>query len=519
VRTLQPLETIAVPDAAPQPNEELRVSGLSLLFYDFYLLDRDGRGPGSVLLPVSCGEYGYGSLFDFSPDEQAAIAVHRYEDPITIPPVDLPNGSPAQGEATLFFQMACEQFLLATTVVNVDRHRKSFADAPRLQAQAPLMVDDILALIYALNDPRSPQFRSLSQQRRGALQACFGDHWCDPPNAAQSRKNVGVQVWDIDNKLRPSGREGGGLALAEQFCWELAAILDCNNEYVVRDGEWRARTPSQIQVLTTQGTSVFASHRVLTHRSVCVEISQVHKPNVTTRSVERLRHYGYDSTSLYLWGHLALQEFALGYFSHHLSEKLHEAASLHRSHSVQAGGRAALTTVGDMLDELTAIRAAVYHALDGVCRITEHMRERRHPDFFLQAVQDRELDTARLGVERKLRELSEGIAADAYQVHLGREQADLMRELGALTEAASSASERFSTLAYMVGAVQLVLLAGFIGEVVPWLGGHLAKGVIGGAIVAFALFAYFWTNHRSTRSPHQSRQYPRRTRRSTRPEL
>ena len=489
------IDSDSVPTVAPSEQDELRINGLSLLFYDFYLItDVNGSNFNDTFIELLNSPHHYNLLFDVTEADRKNHDIYFLRTPLTLTPIQLPTAGIAKGTMRLIFQVVGAQFLLAITEINVDRS-DDIIDGPQISVDQPLRVEDVLTLINELNHPEGSLFESLENQRDRAVRSCFGPT-TKPINAVQSTKNVAMQIWEIDNlQLQPTDRVDG-IQLSYQFAWELSALLECNSDLIRVHRAWRERHVHHIQSLVQHGTDVLADHRVLTNRSVCLEISQVKHPTLTIRSAQRLSVFGYDSTSIYLWGYLALQEFVLGYYNRYLSTLLQQASeSLRYTGGEHPHDIVVYGSGRDVLADLVKTKVALYHVLDSIYWITENMREKRHAVFFAEAVEARGLDDVFGEVERKLQELT-GVATDVHQVFVSIDQRDIMSDLRSLNEAAVSTRRGIAFLSFAVAAAQAAVLADYLGKLIPCLDLPLWKGLLGIGLFGAALLLYVFLSRR-----------------------
>jgi len=266
--------------------------------------------------------------------------------------------------------------------------------------------------------------------------------------------------------------------------------LECNSDLVATHHAWKKRRVDQIETLLQQGSDVLADHRVLTNRSVCLEISQVTHPTLTVRSAQRLAVFGYDSTSIYLWSYLALQEFILGHYNKFLTTWLQRVNDSEEPSRVEnLGMNNTYKSAHTMLSTLVNVKTSIYYALDNVCWITEEMKERRHAKFFADAVTTRGLSSVQTEVERKLYELT-NIATDVHQVLLTLDQRNIMADLRAISQAANHTRRSISLLNFALAATQAAILSDYLGNLVPILSAPLWKGLIGLGLFAAAIILY-----------------------------
>ena len=288
-----------IPNRCPSGQKELKIDGLSLVFYNFYLLPQDSSvNASNEGLEKLESPNKYQIMFEFSSQEQANHEVYLYKKTLTIAPTMLLTELKIAGNARLYFQLVEGKFLLATTVINVDR--LSTILATKVDAERSLTVDDVFSMVMQLEWEQGSIFKELELQREKAVNECFGE-FKKPPISSLNGKIVGIQIWDIaDLKLSPTEMISG-FELAHKYAWEITALLQVTSDLMRAHQTWRRRSHEQVAQLMCESTAVLADHRVITNGRVCLEISQVTHPTLTERSSDRLRLFGYDSTSIYLW--------------------------------------------------------------------------------------------------------------------------------------------------------------------------------------------------------------------------
>lgn len=484
-----------LPAVAPDPQNELQINGLSLLFYDFYLVSHDEVKTANCMTKLE-SSYHYKTIFDFVAEGAIDHEFYLYSRPLTITPLMLPTAGIVKGTARLLLQLIENHFLLAVTIINIDSSGRVI-DGPKLESKEPFRTNDVLTLINELNESSGSLYGIISAQRNQAVSECFGAFEI-PANASQSRKNVAIQIWDIENLNLKKPDRVDGIRLSYRFGWEIAALLNCNSDLIRVHHAWRDRRVDQIAILLNQGTDVLADHRVLTNYSVCLEISQVAHPSLTVRSAQRLAVFGYDSTSIHLWHYLALQEFILGYHNQLLSFLLDRADELTRRlrSAGQASGVMPQAQLREMLIQLVETKAAIYGTFDKVCWIAEKMREKRHAKFFEESTKARGLDAVLGEIERKLRELT-SIATDVHQVLLSMDQTEIMRDVQNLNRAALHSKRSLSLLVFAVMAAPAAILADYVGQLFPELDSPTWKGIIGLGLFLLAMLLY-WALRKSS---------------------
>ncbi|MET8862101.1 hypothetical protein ABZW11_04000 [Nonomuraea sp. NPDC004580] len=108
-----------------------------------------------------------------------------------------------------------------------------------------------------------------------------------------------IQIWDLGGSDRQEAPYEG-VAESRRFCWEISTLMAHATDHVAFDGLWRRRSPDQVFNDVGTGYTVLGDHMVFLNTSCCLEIS--HLPvGLRTRSEFRMRYYGYDSSSIFVW--------------------------------------------------------------------------------------------------------------------------------------------------------------------------------------------------------------------------
>lgn len=480
-----------VPSEPPEDSNELRIDGLSLLFYHFYLLDKptanaDLRPMGLEIEAIRCDHH-YNTLFNFNDDELKRHEVYRYTKPLEIFPMELQNAGCANGAATLCFQ-SVGRFLLTSTIINVDLNGDTIHHR-HLNVGRSLTVSDIYDIIKNLNHP-GPHFDRLEAQREQAISDCFG-HYSIPSFANQSRSILAMQVWDIANLTLTPRKKVDGVKLCFSYGWEVSALLEANCDVIWHKEGWkRNRRRDQVTKHFENASDVLADHRVLRNRSVVLEICQVNHPEIGVRSAQRLASFGYDSTSVFLWGHLALEEFVLEFYSKELSVMLSNSNQVLSSMSANADRVYSRDdTSRAILLDLLKVKTDIYYALDNVSWITEDMIEDRHVTFFRSSNRDRGFDELIGVIERKLGELS-SISTDMNQVLLLADQRNTLHDLHSLTQATARAKRSIDIFFFVMTAAQATILSDYFTSLIPALHTPAWKSAIALALFGLAILMF-----------------------------
>lgn len=283
------------PEDIPSPPEaaELFVSGVSLITYISLHLKRDvltaalddgkvsqDTGPNSYLAKLIDHRLHYTELISANrlPSE-IAFAAHAQADSLQQSIVWLDD----------------EYALLVIPWVFATSNRRDALGSLRLSH--PLSLAELLELVRVITSQavcdKVAKQAVMALCDQGILSA--GDVLdVRPMNALPA-----IQIWDLDGSVRDAVPYDG-VTESRRFCWEISTLMAHAIDHVAMDGLWRRRSRDQVFNDIATGYTVLGDHMVFVNPSCCLEIS--HLPiDLRTRSEFRMRHYGYDSSSIFVW--------------------------------------------------------------------------------------------------------------------------------------------------------------------------------------------------------------------------
>lgn len=456
-------QVLTVSDSCPHTTEELRINGLSLIFYDYFILDGSEKLTleNPSILEIKSKNH-YNILFNLSSGGFQSQKIFQYKNGLTIPSFKLINGDNIYGSAKLFFQIIADKFLLTTTVVNIDLKNVTLS-SNKIHVSKPLKADDVLEMITQLNEPGKTPFNQLAERRKKAIQDCFG--LTIHSDSIQSRKTLGIQIWDLENLKIENESPITGIKLLNDFGWEISALLQSNSDLIRKHKEWRRQSKDRIEKLFQNISSVLSDHAVVTNGSICLEISQVNYPVLTERSSDRIMIFGYDSTSIYLWGYLALLEFVLNYYNATLSSMLYQARqTITKQSTTDKKIIIDYDKARELIKTVVNIKTEIYDSLDNVYWITGNMNEQRHVDFFQNSATSLRLDKEVIRIEQKLDQLT-SITSDIEEVLLSLDQRDTMQKIKVLTEKTAETNRVLEFLSVVAAIASSVIFTQFLASI------------------------------------------------------
>ena len=394
------------------------------------------------------------------------------------------------------------QFFLLQTVALVDRDEIT-RHPNTLNIPRSLGTDDILKFLDALQTKDRTELHGQLEEIIMQFLSRSNNNFECQRLSAKMRQPIAIQIWNIDGlNLKPEDEVSGSL-LVLHYAWELSALLSFYTEHFRRKGLWKNRRLDQVQREFKSETDVLKDHRIVTNERVCIEISQVNHPYLTPVSAQRLYAYGYDSTSIFLWGYLALQDAALEYYSKQADTSLYEIESELSTWIIETDKAIDKEVVRIkeskkipiMLRELVARRLEIISAVGRHTTTWMYCYEDRHIMFLNQGTKLRKIDEKKEEIYRSLNNVKE-LAFDFTQVLLAVESGrtnietnNLLKEAKQLNENQSNMTKRLNILNFLVGGTAIAPLTEFITSLIQPLNNTTGKiiVVISLAIIFFSL--------------------------------
>jgi hypothetical protein len=166
-----------------------------------------------------------------------------------------------------------------------------------LELSRPLALGDVLEVLRVVTDERIAD--RISRQAVATLVSDGIVRDQDVKLAWPLHTLPGIQIWDLSGTHR-AAVPYEGVNESRRFCWEISTLMAHATDHVVYDGLWRRRSRDQVFNDVGSGFTVLGDHMVFLNSSCCLEIS--HLPiNLRPRSEFRMKSYGYDSSSIFVW--------------------------------------------------------------------------------------------------------------------------------------------------------------------------------------------------------------------------
>jgi hypothetical protein len=173
-----------------------------------------------------------------------------------------------------------------------------------IDAREPLSVDELLKVFELVNAESLSHM--IVKEATTALHEMGILSQDDVLRTIDVSGALAVQIWDLRGSRRHSGGTRAsdepyvGLDESRHYAWDISALMAHSTDHVVSDGLWRRRSDEQVFTDVGMGFSVLGDHMVFINHTCCLEIS--HLPiDLRDRSSFRMEHYGYDSSSIFIW--------------------------------------------------------------------------------------------------------------------------------------------------------------------------------------------------------------------------
>ncbi|MFI7426699.1 hypothetical protein ACIBPB_06905 [Micromonospora sp. NPDC049836] len=336
-----------------------------------------------------------------------------------------------------------------------------------VELNAPLTVDRLLGFLSLLADPGVAG--TLRQQSAAAIVAQIGISADEIERSWSVPGSFAIQIWNLDGT---QGRETTslyeGIRESAEYAWEISAILSYSSDHFNEDGLWLRRSRQQIYGLVRSGFGFFDDHMVFVNADCCLEMA--HLPAwLRDRSDFRLRQYGYDSSSIFVWCSGVLRAA----IAEDLSERYRDAlGELTTRQDVTAG------------EQVDMIRLHIRHTrlLDRIVNFREQLVEARNRALDEQIISNRSSNRALNALTRHMDKYG-ALAVSLHRVHEERER-----------------SRRDSLIAVLAVVLAVVQIPSFVEQIGDWADEH-AWGRLGvsGVLIVAPLVLVWLALRRATR--------------------
>lgn len=452
--------------------EELSINGATLVFYSVRVLNEPLDDNQLALIGQAGGferiqsKQGYiEKVFNLNNSTNYDHMIFKSNIKTTLSPLKIDNEDCITPKINHYVTIYSRRILLVQSVLMFDKN-KITKYSYITEINRSIRTNDLFAIIHAIKNKEKDYNKKLSDNveriidsflspiKKVATQTALFTYSTD-----KNEQCLSIQIWDIASLSLQKDEDILGIELSTRYELELSAILSCYNEHFNSNGLWKIQSANQVHQSTLSRTDVLNDHQVLLSERVCVEISQVDYPELRQISANRLLTYGYDSTSIFLWGYLVM--VSAGYeVCDTKANKLHDKMLQLVTDCTKTYRDIKQITVEK---QLISKQIEQYGALEKVCI------EERHKHFINKGLKIRGLISIQEHAEKifiKMKELSEvTLAADTSQT--SNEISALLKEVKIMNIKQEESSSRLSILSLVLAFSAVIPLTEFIVKVIP----------------------------------------------------
>ena len=428
--------------------EVLRVNGASIVFYTVCVPKQTVDVNNAALdcgTPIKPDRYGYiENIFrsDY-PAETGESLLFKLSGSDIIQSMRLNDTDSVDLCLNHYVLFYSKRAILLQTVILFDFNRIGKHEHNSVtNLSQPLSTTHLLRLIH--NIKKSEDF---SKTLIGRLNKVLGPLRVSTENCCMTNwneQNIAIQIWDVASlpgEIASKPILSGESDLAKRYEIDLAALLLLYDERHTSGENWMYLSSVRVRGALDSGTDATVDHRILSSDRVCVEISQIDKPSISDISETRLRTYGYDSTSAFLWGYLSLIESGLNYCNYVLKNLCDSVEN-------------ELSTDG--IKKLSSRRYEVLLLRDQYQSIGKSCIESRHKEFIRKGMVKKHL-SEELGMintlDKRFRDLS--------NLSIITELKNLQEKFQSYTREQDETNDRISMIGLLLALTSIIPVPGF----------------------------------------------------------
>ena len=462
------MRILGVTDDTLNQTEELSINGASLILYSIRALDTpftDSAIEGickSVHFKRIGHNQGYAEkIFKLDNLSTQGHITFVYESKHTkLSAVELSSGSFVRPIINYYVTLFSKNILLIQSVIVFDRNDVTSFSGKTI-IPSPLSTNDILKIIHSLKNAQEDWHNEMISEVDRLVDWFLYFLRLEHPLTSfisisdQNEQCLSFQIWDIESIRFKEDDEVNGAVLAERYELELSAILSCHNEHFSKDELWKKASANQVHSSALSKTDVLMDHQVLVSERVCVEISQVDHPTLRHISELRLSTYGYDSTSIFLWGCLVITNVGLEVCNTKaigLQERITEHTLKH-------------DWTNEEVLRVAVDKQKISKEIDQYSSLKKLCIERRHKDFISNGEKIKGIDDTKIHINQvfeSMKELSSLFVATDTSSN-SNEISELLKEVKEMNKQDGIAATLLAIIGILVG----VLTINPISELLP----------------------------------------------------
>ena len=474
-----------ISDSPPSTDDELLVNGMTVVLFDAIVLkERITAEQLSKLTEknddfseVTCESDYISKIFSLNDKQKQEHKIYLSNHTIDIGPFELSQSGFEFGELNIYFTLYKQQFLLVQIVGVLDIN--DITDCKnKLKVTKPLNTNDILKLLDTLRTKEKSYYKIVKDSKKREVsrflnKAGFPDNNIEDLSE-RVRQPIGIQIWDIASLQFDPNKKIKGSDLQLHYAWELSALLSFYTEHFRKPGRWRDRSKEQVERECKKTTDVVADHRVIHNERICLEISQVNHPTFDPVSKQRFYAYGYDRTSLFLWGYFNLQDAACEYYKKQAKLAIEQIeVELNDLPENSPPDNRPKEEGYSNIKKTKFLREFVTNRLKIIDSVEQHLSlrmlclEGRHRKFFEENASLREFEKKALAIQQILNNATMAMDLTKIILAIHSENANvetnkLLQEVKNLNENQSETTVRLGFISLLIGTMGIAPMADFI---------------------------------------------------------
>ena len=450
--------------------EELMVNGTSLVFYNVYVLKKELTDNQLEKIfynnnfdLIDIGEGYIKKIFNDNSVDKMHHLVVRWNIITSLPFIQVMgiNGVSGQGvtpKVRHYITIYAKKIILVQSVIVFDLKNVTQYECCTL-IDFPLNTDDLLKIIQAIKKKNNDSYAALS----GAIKKLLNDFsnlvgeddmFTVVADTKEAEESVGIQIWDIANLKVEDNANIIGRELEERYKLELAALLAYNNEHFSSNQLWRKQSANTVRESALSRSDVLNDHQVLVNERVCLEISQVNVPELRSISASRLNTYGYDSTSIFLWGYIQIVRENHSKCSSEASELRNKVSDFLTQENIDVNDFKSIVIEKMRLSEQMELYS----------RIKNSCIEERHQHFIMHGMEVTGLQSIQKDINEIFLQIKEGIdVAIATQTsNTNSEMSEVLKTMKEMSKHQAESSTKLGVIGIIFAVPAVCTLCDFI---------------------------------------------------------
>lgn len=493
-------------DGTIDKSEEILVSGASLVFFDVRILKRRLEDSDIQALLTNNGfrevdiTDGYNNkIFSSHSNDKNKHMVIRHGSSVDFPILSVTDSNDRERQivpkVTFYMNIYDRNIVVFQPVIVFDKNSVTqFRDSTLIDFS--LNTNNLLEIIHYIKTKEKDGYNYMKhelEKLRTSFKSAVNDRdvFNDTVNYEDDNESVGIQIWDIENLGVPDDEMVYGSGLEKRFELEISALINYKNEHFSRNNMWKQQSANSVSENTGRHTDVLNDHCILQSDRVCIEISQVNHPTLRPISAARLCEFGYDSTSLFLWGYIQIIKKVFS-VCQNKSSKLRDRVITLLDNPEQTDAAAESSRITKETTDL-------YKELEIHNRIKNSCIEIRHRDFITQGMEATGLDAIHMDMKDIFSQITGGIsvAISARTSKSNSETAGILEAIRDLNKIQSETSTNLALITVLFTIPGVCTLAEYIASLSDvWNSGYGKTAILIICAACYAVTIFLYVRHR-----------------------